>query len=136
PADGGPILLASPSLFEGRLPLPSQGGVEPDANLTRRIYGPGPDGEALRNHERDIRIGDRSYSVAVAGSIDEILKDIASFRTRVALTLSIFGVGLVMTTLFQVRYGLRPLDAIRRGLSSIRSGERDRLEGRFPSEIA
>lgn len=136
PADGGPILLASPSLFEGRLPLPSQEGVEPDANLTRRIYGTGPDGEALRILERDIRIGDRSYSVAVAGNIDEILKDIASFRTRVALTLSIFGVGLVMTTLFQVRYGLRPLDAIRRGLSSIRSGERDRLEGRFPSEIA
>ena len=35
----------------------------------------------------------------------------------------------------QVRWGLRPLDRIRRGLADLRSGKETRFEGPFPAEI-
>src|SRR3569833_2107419 len=42
---------------------------------------------------------------------------------------------LLLTTLFQVRFGLAPLVRISRGLAAIRSGTAEKLEGRFPVEI-
>jgi signal transduction histidine kinase len=49
--------------------------------------------------------------------------------------LAVLGLGLVVATLFQVRFGLRPLRAIRHDLAAIRSGEAERLEGEPPDEI-
>jgi signal transduction histidine kinase len=51
------------------------------------------------------------------------------------LALTVLGLGLVLATYFQVRFGLRPLQAIGRGLSAIRSGDAELLEGDLPSEI-
>jgi signal transduction histidine kinase len=45
-------------------------------------------------------------------------------------------VGLLLTTMFQVRFGLAPLARISQGLAAIRSGTAERLEGEFPVEIA
>ena len=42
---------------------------------------------------------------------------------------------LLLTTLFQVRFGLAPLNRISRGLAAIRSGQAEKLEGAFPVEI-
>ena len=42
---------------------------------------------------------------------------------------------LLLTTLFQVRFGLAPLSRISRALVAIRSGKAEKLEGRFPVEI-
>jgi signal transduction histidine kinase len=41
----------------------------------------------------------------------------------------------LLTTLFQVRFGLAPLSRISRGLAAIRSGKAEKLEGSFPVEI-
>jgi len=41
----------------------------------------------------------------------------------------------VLATLFQVRFGLSPLRAIRQDLTAIRSGEAEKLEGQLPDEI-
>ena len=43
---------------------------------------------------------------------------------------------LLLTTTFQVRFGLAPLKRISEGLAAIRSGSAERLEGAFPVEIA
>ena len=43
---------------------------------------------------------------------------------------------LLLITTFQVRFGLAPLNRISEGLAAIRSGAAERLEGRFPIEIA
>jgi signal transduction histidine kinase len=51
------------------------------------------------------------------------------------IALSILGAGLLAATAFQVRFGLRPLARIERGLSEIRSGQAQRLEGELPTEI-
>jgi signal transduction histidine kinase len=47
----------------------------------------------------------------------------------------VLGLGLVLATLFQVRFGLSPLRAIRQDLAAIRSGEAEKLEGELPDEI-
>ena len=43
---------------------------------------------------------------------------------------------LLLTTTFQVRFGLAPLKRISEGLAAIRGGGAERLEGAFPVEIA
>jgi signal transduction histidine kinase len=49
--------------------------------------------------------------------------------------LGVLGLGLLVATLFQVRFGLAPLRAIRHDLSAIRSGDAERLDGELPTEI-
>ncbi|MCC2112740.1 MAG: histidine kinase, partial [Hyphomicrobiales bacterium] len=82
-----------------------------------------------------ISIGTMTYSVAAAGNVDELESEISAFRTRTLATLAVFGFGLVLTMMFQVRYGLRPLDRIRNALSLIREGRREKIDGDVPSEI-
>jgi signal transduction histidine kinase len=43
---------------------------------------------------------------------------------------------LLLTTTFQVRFGLAPLKRITDGLAAIRAGSAERLAGKFPEEIA
>jgi signal transduction histidine kinase len=54
----------------------------------------------------------------------------------VAITLGIFGIGLIVATFMQIRWGLRPLDQVRQSLGALRSGRQARIEGRYPAEIA
>jgi signal transduction histidine kinase len=92
----------------------------------------------LRVVEREIRpAGAQSapYSYAVAGDAAEIDKDLAEFRMMLIAALGVLGLGLVVATLFQVRFGLSPLRAIRHDLAAIRSGDAERLEGELPTEI-
>ncbi len=58
-----------------------------------------------------------------------------NFLARLSTALALTGLGLVIATLFQVRFGLLPLGQIERGLAAIRSGEVARLEGALPAEI-
>lgn len=128
----------SDSLLDQQLTLPSQSGVPPDQSLTRRAYTPGPQGQRLRVVEREIRpSGSASapYSYAVAGDAAEIEQDLGEFRMMLVTALAVLGLGLVLATLFQVRFGLSPLRAIRHDLAAIRSGEAERLDGALPDEI-
>ncbi|HVQ11317.1 MAG TPA: ATP-binding protein [Methyloceanibacter sp.] len=131
-------LFASDSLLDQELKLPSQEGVPPDQTLTRRAYTPGPQDQRLRVVEREIRpAGAQSspYSYAIAGDAAEIERDLAEFRMMLIAALGVLGLGLVVATLFQVRFGLAPLRAIRHDLAAIRSGDAERLDGELPTEI-
>ncbi len=131
-------LYVSDSLLDQQLDLPSREGVSPDDTLTRRSYTSGPDGQNLRIVEREIRPGgpvSAGYSYAVAGDAAEIDSDLAAFTTMLILALAILGLGLVVATFFQVRFGLLPLRAIRSDLAAIRSGEAEQLEGELPELI-
>jgi signal transduction histidine kinase len=131
-------LFISDSLLDQQLKLPSQEGVTPDQTLTRRAYAPGPQDQRLRVVEREIRpAGARStpYSYAIAGDAAEIERDLAEFRMMLIAALGVLGLGLVVATLVQVRFGLAPLRAIRHDLAAIRSGDAERLEGELPTEI-
>jgi signal transduction histidine kinase len=94
-------------------------------------------GVYLRTLERVIELGDEGrFLVSVAGDAAEIDDETRSFDRALLITFGLLAVVLLLTTTFQVRFGLAPLNRISEGLAAIRSGGAERLEGRFPVEIA
>jgi len=134
-AGGGPVLLASNSLFSDTLDMGEATDTSTaDGVTTGSLVG--PDGQSLRAVTRTIIFDPQtSFDVLVAGDAGQMREQIAAFRTSVILTLSVFGVGLVIATMIQIRWGLRPLDRVRLGLAQLRSGKETRFEGEFPREI-
>ncbi|NWG23003.1 MAG: sensor histidine kinase [Pseudorhodoplanes sp.] len=127
---------ASRSLWDGTLAqLP---GAPPGvAGGLRQGYVTGPEDQKLRVVERTIDLGDEGiFLVSVAGDATEIDEEIRGFDRALTYTFMILGVALLLTTLFQVRFGLAPLKRISERLAAIRSGTAERLEGSFPVEIA
>jgi len=140
PLDSSPgKRLISASLASEELPLPSSVGVNPDPLNLRWHFARGPVGEPLRVVETVYNAGDdenpRFYSYVVAGNLEFAETRISSFRYPLALSLAIAGLGLVLSTFLQVRFGLLPLRAIEKRLAAIRSGEAQKLEGTPPAEI-
>ncbi len=86
---------------------------------------PQPDGDVRRP-----RAGRSSSLPATPASSGT---QIAAFGTSVAITLAVFGIGLIIATLIQIRWGLRPLDDVRRALAELRGGKQTRVEGTFPA---
>ena len=55
-----------------------------------------------------------------------------SFDRALIITFVVLAVVLLLTTLFQVRFGLAPLKRISESLAAIRGGTAEKLEGAFP----
>lgn len=131
--------MVSASLASEALVLPSSLGIKPDSNNIRWIDTAGPLGEPLRVGETLFNLGDDespvNYSYLVAGNQDFVDARIDEFRLPLIMALALAGIGLVGATFVQVRYGLKPLGLIERGLADVRSGRAQRLEGDLPAEI-
>jgi signal transduction histidine kinase len=128
---------ASRSLWDAGLPHLQDRGVPAGPDGSRQGYVAGPEDQQLRLVERNIDLGEEGhYLVAVAGDAAEIAQEIRSFDQALVLTFSILAVVLLLTTMFQVRFGLAPLKRITDSLAAIRSGSAERLAGQFPKEIA
>lgn len=133
--DGGPVVLASRSLFTDTLDIAEATGIGSLDGATSGALD-GPDDQSLRVLARTVDFDpEHRYEVLVAGDAGEVGDQIAAFRWSVALTLAALGAGLVIATTAQIRWGLRPLDNVRRGLAALRSGKETRFEGPFPAEI-
>lgn len=134
-------LLTSRSLWDSRLSLP--GGLK--LQQERRGVLDGPQKKELRYVLRIRTIGaggkagadgkDIAYSLMVAGDVGEIRADIASFNQTLAWSLLGLLAGLLGAVVLQVSLGLQPLRRMGEGLTAIREGKRDRLDGPFPAEI-
>jgi signal transduction histidine kinase len=140
PLDNSPgKRLISTSLASESLPLPSKLGLAPDRYNIIWYDTKGPVGEPLRIAETIYNSGDDEnphfYSFIVAGNLEFAETRVADFRVPLAFSLALAGLGLVLSTFIQVRYGLQPLRRVERRLSAIRSGQASRLEGRVPAEI-
>ena len=61
---------------------------------------------------------------------------ISVFNIALGLTFTLLALALVASTALQVRFGLRPLRRLGADVAAIREGESERIEGRFPREIA
>ncbi|MHA1553010.1 MAG: ATP-binding protein [Alphaproteobacteria bacterium] len=134
--DSGELLLASQSLFSDYFDVQAIAGLE-DVDGVRSVSLTGPLEQALRIRARIITLENgRRLDVLVAGDAGELDAQTRAFGTSVALTLAVFGIGLVLATTIQIRWGLRPLDRMRRALADLRSGRQARFEGPFPTEIA
>jgi signal transduction histidine kinase len=128
---------SSRSLFDGGLPHLQDRGVAPGIDGARQGYVLGPEDQRLRLVERNIDLGDEGhYLVAVAGDAAEITDEVQSFDQALIVTFSLLAAVLLLTTMFQVRFGLAPLKRITDSLAAIRSGTAERLAGEFPEEIA
>ncbi|WP_237154985.1 ATP-binding protein [Oryzibacter oryziterrae] len=96
-----------------------------------------PSGKRLRQvTQRVFLSGGRIYDLYVTGNIDDLGAEISIFRYQVLGTLSLFALGLLVATYVQVKFGLRPLATLGKGLADIRQGRAQRLEGKLPREIA
>ncbi len=128
---------SSRSLWDATLPHLADAGPSSTPGGARQGYAEGPEGQQLRIVERTIDLGDEGrYLVAVAGDASEIDEEIHSFDRALVATFGVLAIVLLLTTTFQVRFGLAPLKRISEGLAAIRSGTAERLEGEFPVEIA
>ena len=133
-----PEVRASRSLWDKKLPKLEDRGVELSAAGIRLGYVDGPEGQNLRMVERPIDLGadDGKFLVSVAGDATEIFDETRSFDYYLGGTFTALGIVLLLTTIFQVRFGLAPLKRISEKIADIRSGRAERLEGEFPVEIA
>ena len=128
---------SSRSLWDGGLPHLADAGVAAGAGGSREGYVQGPEDQKLRMVERSIDLGDEGhYLVAVAGDAAEIAGETRAFDRALIFTFVILAAVLLLTTMFQVRFGLAPLKRISDSLAAIRSGTAERLQGEFPVEIA
>jgi signal transduction histidine kinase len=128
---------ASRSLWDKKLPKLEDRGVELSAAGIRVAYVDGPEGQSLRMVERPVDLGsDGKFLVSVAGDASEIFDETRSFDYYLGGTFTALGIVLLLTTIFQVRFGLAPLKRISESIADIRSGRAERLEGVFPVEIA
>lgn len=132
-----PEVHASRSLWDGGLPQLAKKGAAESFGTLRQGYVTGQDEQRLRLVEQTIDLGEEGrYLVAVAGDAGEIDAEIRAFDRSLAVTFLILAVVLLLTTLFQVRFGLAPLKRISAALAAIRAGSAEQLEGSFPDEIA
>src|ERR1700692_1462281 len=132
-----PELRASRSLWDKKLPRLEDQSVDLTPAGIRLGYVEGPEGQSLRMVERPVDLGaDGKYLVSVAGDASEIFDETRSFDYYLGGTFAALSIVLVLTTIFQVRFGLAPLKRISESIADIRSGRAERLEGEFPVEIA
>ncbi len=135
----GAKVMASSSLQGEQIAFPVSSAAASAGNPYVTADGAGPQGERIRMFSKIITFGDgpaaKRYRYVVTGNLTETDVTLRRFSSTLTLALSLLGIGLVFATLFQVRYGLRPLRAIERGLGDIRSGNAMRLEGDLPEEI-
>src|SRR5499425_1989371 len=132
-----PDVRSSRSLWDATLPHLAGLGPSSAPGAARQGYAEGPEGQQLRIVERTIDLGEEGrYLVAVGGDAAEIDEETRSFDGALVITFTVLGIVLLLTTTFQVRFGLAPLKRISDDLAAIRSGTAERLEGSFPIEVA
>ncbi len=130
-------IRSSKSLFGGALQSLFREGEEKKFGTVRKGYGAAPDERPLRVLERDIDLGkDGRFILRVAGPADEIEHDVRQFIFMLTVTFLLVGLALCISTLLQIRFGLRPLSNLRAALGAIREGQAERIHGDFPSDIA
>lgn len=128
--------LRSRSLWDYVLALP-------DDDLARGIIHthllPGPADARLVAQERPVQYeaggGQRVLRIAVAIDTRSLDRLRAEFAADLVLPLVALGAILAFAAWVQIWLGLRPLDAVRRGIGAVRARAQRRLAGRFPDEI-
>src|SRR5467141_2865568 len=134
---GKPEIRSSRSLWDTGLPRLRDEDATTSPDGARHGYAIGPEEQRLRLIERTVDLGeDGRYLIVVAGDPQEIDDAVRAFDRALLVTFGTLAAVLLVITMFQVRFGLAPLKRISEALAAIRAGTAERLEGRFPVEIA
>jgi signal transduction histidine kinase len=133
---GGVGLLRSRSLWDGQLRLPPDrlGAGSVHAHL---LTGPGE--QQLLVRERSIRLAgapdSRTLRLAVAEDRAELVAARNAFAADMLPYLGVIALVLGLATWAQIRTGLAPLEAVRRGVNAVRAGHERRLPSHYPEEV-
>ncbi len=127
----------SKSLFTAQLPKLADLGIRPGVGGARSGTVTGPGGRSMRIVERTIDTGDNGiFLVQVASTTEEMSSQIAGFDAALGVIFAMLAAGLLAVTAAQVRIGLRPLRQLEDSIEDVRLGEAQRIEGRFPPDVA
>ncbi|KAF1015178.1 MAG: Virulence sensor histidine kinase PhoQ [Stenotrophomonas maltophilia] len=127
----GKVLLQSRSLWDQTLPSTAAGPAERDL--------PGPMQQSLRARVQQVRLprATQAYVALVAHGRQALDADVAAFRNRSALALSILVAAWLAVLASQVHFGLRPPCGLGQQIERIRRGEAERIDRRqLDREIA
>jgi signal transduction histidine kinase len=131
----GPV-LRSRSLWDASLDLPSDRLGDADVHQ-HTIPGPGP--TSLLAVERSVtlpaNLGGGRVRTTVAVDRSELHAAGRAFGADLMPSLGLLAAFLVTAAWIQVVIGLRPLDAVRRRLQEVRTGNEARLGTTFPDEV-
>lgn len=135
-AEGTNTVLRSRSLWDATLPLPPD---VPAAGEVHQHTIPGPGGASLLVVERRISLpvslGGATIRAVVAVDRAEVHAAGLAFASDLVPSLALLAAVLIAAAWIQVSIGLGPLDAVRRRLAQVRSGEAGRLGTAFPDEV-
>jgi signal transduction histidine kinase len=132
-----PDITASISLFGGRLPRIEEVTTTANGKDPSEGYVTGPDERRLRMLERSLEMPDGAkYLVQIAANSEEIETNVDSFRWAMTVSFALLALALGVTTAFQVRFGLLPLARLSNAIGAIRRGATDRIDGRYPDDLA
>ena len=129
-------LLRSRSLWDTALALPVD-VLAAGERHHHEILGPAKARLLVAERSVVLTVGDRRMPVRVAAAADlaRVSAVAADFARDLAMALGLLGLVLAIATSIQVGLGLRPLDAVRRGVAEIRSGRRQHLPAAVPAEV-
>lgn len=132
-----PTVRASRSLFAYRLPPLADLKIPAGLGGARQGYSVDPEGRRIRIIEREIEVDDYgTFRVQVAANTNEVERQVWHFQIILIITFVILALGLAGASVLQVQFGLRPLRSLQDEVSAIRRGEREKIEGRFPDDLA
>ena len=138
-AGGLHAYVRSRSLWDRALPAPRGGPAVFARSQGKMIFydAPGPLGQRLRIAGLQGRLAEAPGPVIFLSAEDRapIDRDAAAFDTTVVIFLVLLGAGLLAAVILQVRFGLQPLFALRREVAQVRTGQSERVTGRYPSEL-
>jgi signal transduction histidine kinase len=139
---GGVGLLRSRSLWDTALALPAD-ELPAGTVHAHRLSGPG--GQTLLVRERSIRLGGapnanagkaaRTLRLAVAEDRAELVRARNAFAADMLPYLGVIALVLGLATWAQIRAGLAPLEALRKGVNAVRAGVAERLPEHYPDEV-
>jgi len=131
-----PTLLRSRSLSDVVIELP--GDEAPPGDIHRHTLA-GPADQTLLVRERQIILQPeaeaRQVRIAVAVDRRALIAARSALAADILPYLALLAGILMLAAWLQVRIGLAPLDALRRGVMAIRSGAQRRLSGEYPEEV-
>jgi signal transduction histidine kinase len=129
--------LRSRSLWDQTLNVPLSLNLDDEEQIHELD---GPNGTALLSLERILTIEQpdgKPLKALVTVGIDQsaTASAAAQFGNDVTSGLGVLYLALMAASFAQILLGLRPLEAIRKGLEAIRSGSEQRMAKPFPSEV-
>ena len=128
----GADTFPSRSLWDRRLRVDAHNDVKLHEYDSREFAD-----EPLRVAERDVLLPGSKirWRFQVAQSREAIDDQIRALRSTLVWSFAALGAGLIVLAAVQAFYGLWPLRRVRRELTAIRSGNRERIGEDFPMEI-